>query len=232
MTTDPTSPTPQPPQDSLADFIAKRRADFDEAPAPHHIWIALEAELNEAAFAKTASAPLAPVPSQPNNHPTEQPNNRRAHVITLYPYWRKLAVACMLLVIGGLSGFLIAERFGESREGSNLAIYSKRTQQLEANYQREIDQRIAQLTALGADSALQAEMVSLSQPEYVLQEDLVQLGTSSEQLVIEVMAQEYKAKLEALEHVLTRLRAAERPRQRPNLNPAPPPADSPRLQNL
>ena len=203
--------TPEPtPRDPLGDFIATHREDFDRESPPPAVWEALTRELEPSAFAKTGPTPAA----------------HSARVMRLYPYWRKLAVACMLLTIGVLSGLLIGQRFADGDE--SVAYGSNRVQRLEAGYRAELDRRVAQVSAHTPDSALRAELVSLSQPDLELQRELTTLGSVNEQLVLEALAREYEAKLQALEHVLARLRAAERPTPAyaPNVD------DSPRVQRL
>ena len=180
--------------DPLRDLIHDRRADFDAEPPPARVWDALEAELSH----DRPGATVAPRTS--------------ARVVALYPYWRKAAVACMLLTIGVLSGLLLADRLDGDEA---VAARPTPVRELEASYRQLLAERVAEVEALGPDSALRVALVGLSRPDSQLASELEAFPPADEHLVLEAMAQEYQAKLDALERVLARVRAAEARAGRP-----------------
>ena len=184
---------PDAPAPRLKAVVRAHRDAFDGEAPPASVWDALESTL-DAASAPPASAPTHVYP--------------RARILTLYPYWRKAAVACMLLTIGVLSGLLLADRLDT---GTSPLATSRDTplRELEASYQGLLAERIAEVQRLGPDSALNAELAAFSAPDSGLSAELSRLGGANEHLVLEAMAQEYQAKLDALQRVLVRLRAAE-----------------------
>lgn len=233
----PTPPAPHetaPERDALADFVRAHRDQFDADAPPPAVWDAVEAALDAPAAGPQARPDGAPVrhlphrdvPAAPSPPPEAfgrqapsaqafsaqaQPPRAQppqARIVTMYPYWRKAAVACMLLTIGVLSGLLLSDRLSSA----GVAAAGERVtpaRELEASYQRLLEERVAEVQRLGPDSALNAELVRFSAPDSQLSAELSTLGAANEHLVLEAMAQEYQAKLDALEHVLSRLRAAE-----------------------
>ena len=195
------SPRPDPPThyqmphpDRLEEFVRAHREEFDAEPPPAHVWDEVERRLDR-------------------RGPQRRAPGHVARVVALYPYWRKAAVACMLLTIGVLSGLLLSDRLGAGA----LAEGPRRTpvRELEASYRQLLTERVAEIEALGPDSALRVALVGLSQPDSQLASELDAFAEADEHLVLEAMAQEYQAKLDALERVLTRVRASEARQRRP-----------------
>ena len=113
----------------------------------------------------------------------------------------------MLLTIGTLSGLLLAERL--DRGDADPLAAASRAAEVERGFQAQLAARLAELEDLRPDSALRAELASLARPDYRSEPGLGGVAASNERLVIETMAIEYQAKLEVVEHILDRLRAAE-----------------------
>ena len=193
------------PDDPLRDFIAANRDSFDdERPSPA-VWNAVERDL------PAIERRLSP---RSRTRQTAQRPKREGVVRQLYPYWRKAAAACMLLTIGLLGGLLLAdERGGRDVEGSGLA---DRAAELERFYQREIDRRLRLVDSYQPEPELRRELASMNTTDFRAEPELSSPSGANERALIEAMAQEYQAKLDALEHVLDRLHAAEQ--SQPRLN--------------
>jgi len=76
---------------------------------------------------------------------TEESTREGGIIRQLYPFWRKAAVACMLLTIGVLGGLLLADK------GSPALVEQSSTEsralELEQYYKREIDRRLAMVAS-------------------------------------------------------------------------------------
>ncbi len=174
----PKSHNPNPP-DELRDFIDAHRVHFDDEVPPAHVWEGIE-----------------------QTFPPRQAKVRRLH-----PYWRKAAVAAMLLTIGLLGGLLLAgERAKVTQADATIA---DRAAEVERYYQREIDRRLQLVASYEPEPELRRELAGMSQLEFRSDEEFAAPGSGNQRAVLEAMAQEYQAKLDALEHVLEQLREAE-----------------------
>ena len=207
------SPERRPERDPLADFVHAHRDGFDAEAPPAVVWDRIEADLggDPTAHLRTrpSGAAIRPLPQRDVPAAPPPPPEAPARIVTLYPYWRKAAVACMLLTIGVLSGLLLADRLGGGERGAVAALDADPLRELESTYQRLLEERIAEVRQLGPDSALNADLTAFSAPDSQRSAELSSLGGANEHLVLEAMAQEYQAKLDALERVLGRLRVAE-----------------------
>lgn len=238
--TPPRGREPAPERDALADFVRAHREAFDAEAPPPGIWerigagpaefVGRAARERSSAASSTDALDRTPAPRTPH-----APRTPSARILTLYPYGRRAAVACMLLTIGVLSGLLLSERLAPRDPVADTPTAPIR--ELEHSYRRLLEERIAEVQLLGPDSALNAELTSFSRPDSQLSAALAGLGGANEHLVLEAMAQEYQAKLDALEHVLARLRAVETRNRGPRRNrEARPrrglPRDTPQTQSL
>lgn len=205
-------------EDPLKAFIDAQRDAFDnEEPSPS-IWAALERSLpSEASQSSEATSiqlraredlQLAPKPKSAIS------GQGGGIIRQLYPYWRKAAVACMLLTIGVQGGLLLAgERSAAIAEQSPT---ETRAVELEQFYKREIDRRLAMVASYKPEPELRRELSDMTQSDFRSQQPFNELAAGDERIVLETIAQEYQAKLDALERVLERLREAER--AQPKLN--------------
>ena len=234
----PKSPARGPsPRDPLADFVAANRARFDDERPAEGTWDAICARLE----GRGVSADVPPQ-ARPRNSahrppaaaaPAARPTVRRARgggLRRFAPYWRQAAAAAALLLVGLTGGLYLGGDGGgatapvadatpamAAAADPNVAA---RVDELERAYQRAIDTRLAQVDALRPEPELRRELVSLSRPEFSASAELAEAPPGSERAVVEAMVQEYQAKLDALEHVLERLKAAERAKLEEDAEPA------------
>ncbi len=203
--------------DALEAFVHQNRAAFDQGRAPRSMWAAINEELGPEASQQAPQAIVRTIgqaeafakTAQSTDNASSAPS---AKLLELYPIWRKVAVACMLLTIGILSGVLLSDRIGGGTI-ADLATGSSNASDIERGYRQELESRVAQVEAFEPDSALRAELVSIAQTDFRTDTELNEAAPSNELVVLQAMAQEYQAKLEVLEHILTRLRDAEEARK-------------------
>ena len=195
-------------QDPLKAFIDAQRDAFDsEAPSPS-VWKALERSM------PAKEVQLSPNPAESTSKPKVEGSNQEGGIIRqLYPYWRKAAVACMLLTIGVMGGLLLA---GDKAPAVAEQSTETRAMELEQYYKREIDRRLAMVASYKPEPEVRRELNDMTQSDFRTQQPFDEMAAGNERVVLETIAQEYQAKLDALERVLNRLREAER--AQPKLN--------------
>ncbi|MFK8056786.1 MAG: hypothetical protein AB8F78_11755 [Saprospiraceae bacterium] len=193
---------PNHDQDPLKAFIDAQRDAFDNEEPRASVWEALERAM------PAKEVQLTPKPA------SVAPKEGGSVIRQLYPYWRKAAVACMLLTIGVMGGMLM------SGDGSPAMADQPSTEnravELEQYYKREIDRRLAMVASYKPEPELRRELSDMTQSDFRAQQPFDELAAGNERVVLEAIAQEYQAKLDALERVLDRLREAER--DQPKLN--------------
>ena len=228
----PTSPARGPSRDPLAEFVASHRDRFDdERPAPA-TWDAICARLPP--LADGDPPPHAATPPPAAAAPRVRPGGRRRRGGGLRRFtatWRQAAAAAAILLLGVAGGVMLADDApggsargsdpgptganaaapagGAALGGASLASVVERVDDLERAYRRAIDTRLRQVAAYEPEPDLRRELTSLARPEFRVTAELADAPPGSERAVVEAMVQEYQAKLDALEHVLERLRAAE-----------------------
>ena len=219
----PTSPARGPARDPLADFVAAHRGDFDDERPGATTWDEICARLDADAVPPTAGVARAPRLGR---------QTRGSTLRRFTAYWRQAAAAAAILVLGLVGGMLIAgdgeparalrpvaERSssGEAELAVGEGLVLDRVDDLERAYRNAIEQRLRQVEAYGPDPEVRRELTSLAEPEFSATAELALAPPGSERAVVEAMVAEYQAKLDALEHVLERLRATE---QRRGTDPA------------
>jgi len=197
-------------QDPLKAFIDAQREAFDNEEPRASVWEALERSM-PAREVQLSPSPSGLAESKPD---TSAVKERGGVIRQLYPYWRKAAVACMLLTIGVMGGFLLAGN--KSTAIAERPSTETRAAELEQYYKREIDRRLAMVASYKPEPELRRELSDMTQSDFRTQLSFDEIAASNERVVLETIAQEYKAKLDALERVLDRLREAER--DQPKLN--------------
>ncbi len=198
-------------QDPLKAFVDANRDAFDsEEPRPS-VWEALERSMPSevAKIRSIESAKLSPKPA------AEKEAREGGIIRQLYPYWRKAAVACMLLTIGVMGGLLLAGDKSTASVADQPSPQS-RAIELEQYYQREIDRRLAMVASYKPEPELRRELSDMAQSDYRVMQPFDEIVPGNERVVLETIAQEYQAKLNALERVIDQLRDAER--DQPKLN--------------
>jgi len=193
---------PQHEQDPLKAFIDAQRDAFDNEEPRASVWEALERSM------PGKEVQLTPKPSPVTS------TNEGSIVRQLYPYWRKAAVACMLLTIGVMGGLLLAG--DRSPAIADQPSTETRAVELEQYYKREIDRRLAMVASYKPEPELRRELSDMAQSDFRAMQPYDEIPPGNERVVLETIAQEYQAKLDALERVLDRLRDAER--DQPRLN--------------
>ena len=197
-------------QDPLKAFIEANRDAFDSAEPKPSVWETLERSIpsEEAKVRTLEGVKLSPKPK------TEESTREGGIIRQLYPFWRKAAVACMLLTIGVLGGLLLADK------GSPALVEQSSTEsralELEQYYKREIDRRLAMVASYKPEPELRRELSDMAQSDFRVMQPFDEIPPGNERIVLETIAQEYQAKLHALERVIERLREAER--DQPKLN--------------
>lgn len=222
----PKSPTRGPARDPLADFVAANRDRFDDERPAGGTWDAICERLD------AVDAPTEVPDRGRGDHSTDRPPEPAASRVPrgrhlrrggglrrFAPYWRQAAAAAALLMVGLTGGLFLGgegvapagpvAEVATGVEGPGDPNVAARVDELERAYQRAIDSRLAQVDAFGPEPELRRELVSLSRPEFSASAELADAPPGSERAVVEAMVQEYQAKLDALEHVLERLEAAE-----------------------
>jgi len=195
---------PKHEQDPLKAFIDAQRDAFDNEAPSAAVWAALERSMpaKEVQPRESSAVQLAPKPK------TVIPKEGDGVIRQLYPYWLKVAVACMLLTIGVMGGLLLAG--DNSPAFADQAPTETRAAELEQFYKREIDRRLAMVASYKPEPELRRELSDMTQSDFRSQQPFDELAAGNERIVLETIAQEYQAKLEALERVLNRLQEAER----------------------
>ncbi len=208
----------QPPheQDPLKVFIDANRGAFDSAEPRPSVWEALERSMpaeGSQPFSQ-AGAQLSRSPGLSSQKRAGGQSKKGGIIRQLYPFWRKAAVACMLLTIGVLGGLLLA---GDGKPAvAEQPSTETRALELEQYYKREIDRRLAMVASYKPEPELRRELSDMAQSDFRVMQPLDEIPPGNERVVLETIAQEYQAKLHALERVIDRLREAER--DQPKLN--------------
>ena len=193
---------PKHEKDPLKAFIESNREAFDCEEPRQEIWEAIARNLPQEAVTR----PLQPAPNA---------SQSKGIIRQLYPYWRKAAVACMLLTIGLLGGMLLADDRGPA-VASNQQTPEMQALELERYYQREIDRRLSMVASYRPDPELRRELSDMTVSDFREMQPMEEIPAGNERVVLQAIAQEYQAKLDALERVLERLRDAEQ--EQPRLN--------------
>ena len=183
---------PQAPQ-RLEDFVAAHRDEFDQDLPSPKLWEQISSQVP--ALDKSSAAPA----------PQLKPE---AKIRQLYPSLRRLAVACMLLLIGLLVGLLVAEKRVAGYQQSVVDDQRDQIRQLEEQYRHQIEQRLAEVARYDPDPILQQELSSMVESDFRREVAYQEGGNLIDQQLLKAMATEYQAKLDALERVIHRLRAS------------------------
>jgi len=198
-------------QDPLKAFIDAQREAFDSEEPSAAVWKALERSMpaKEIQLSNNTKGLASP---EPNSVTATEGGGI---IRQLYPYWRKAAVACMLLTIGVMGGLLLAGDAGTTAIADQPST-EMRAMELEQFYKREIDRRLAMVASYKPEPEVRRELSDMAQSDFRTQQPFDELSVANERVVLETIAQEYQAKLDALERVLDRLQEAER--AQPKLN--------------
>ena len=209
----------------LEDFVRRHRGAFDAEPPSDRVWARLAGELDRSggpAAGGGGGVPPLSTPEVPFGAPrTGGLRARRGSAVArmLATRGRQIATATMLLTIGVLGGLLVAER-GASERAREDALAAQ-VAEVEQRYRRELDRRMQLVADYRPEPRLTRELERMARPEFSSQAELASVPPGSERAVLEAMAQEYQAKLDALEHVLEQLREAEQAGARPLNQPGP-----------
>jgi len=188
--------SPEYNRDPLQAFVVDNREAFDNEAPPASVWDAIARDLPSSEAREVSLKP------------TPQPE-RVAVVRRLVPFWRQAAVACMLITIGLLGGMLLAgDRDPIAGDDTEVALTNRITE-LERFYERELDRRMRLVASYAPEAGLRRELASMTQLEVSEDPAIVGADPAAQREVLEAMAQEYQAKLDALEHVLGQLRKAD-----------------------
>lgn len=170
--------------DSLEKFIHQHRADFDDAKVPEGIWQRIEVDLDR-----------------------QKPGNGTAWIRSL---WRPLSlVAAMLLLLftGALAGIYVykSQISPQPMAQASLAHYAPEYAELERYFQQQVDVNLQRLTAYDGTEAVTSDLSQLDEVFQELARELEAAPRGTEERIIQAMIDNYRTRLEILEHVLNKV---------------------------
>ncbi|HQU59040.1 MAG: hypothetical protein KDD02_04310 [Phaeodactylibacter sp.] len=172
-------------RDHLEQFVLDNREAFDDAIPGLQVWGGITRELDK---------------------------RRRRRLIA----WRITQIAAaisILLVCGALLGEYAFNLRG--RQTASLEQIAPHYAELEAYYQKQIQQRSTQLASYSYDASVERDLSQLDKAMQELREELAHAPKGSEEEIIENLIKNYKAKAAILERVLDRLKTAEPGEEQP-----------------
>ncbi|MFK8101714.1 MAG: hypothetical protein AB8G15_04295 [Saprospiraceae bacterium] len=171
-------------KDNLEDFITENRAAFDEATPNLKVWADIDKRI-------------------------DQPQSSRS----IFPVLRKLAAVFALLGIGALIGISMLNQ-KQLGSDNNLAALGNEYQEIEAFYQVQISQKVAQLANFQYDQSIKEDLVQLDEFLEELKVALQEAPKEKEEEIINAMINNYKTRVELLERVLEHLKSNDTYNQR------------------
>ncbi len=170
-------------RDPLEDFIRDNRDAFDTEYPGLGIWNQIERQL----------------PAQPKGL------QRRLQA----PIWRVAAAVVLLLFAGGIIGRQLGMQAMEEQQAAVIQQLAPDFPELERYYEQEIRQRYAQLTHYEATPNIEQDLQAIDREMDKLRKDLLAAPVEERAFIVENLINSYRLKLQILERILTRLRAAE-----------------------
>ena len=184
---------------NLEEFIRQNRSAFD-AETPHlRVWRGLEKRLDEQAdeeeehlcseeITETPVAEIVPL---------------RSRSRMLYRMISVAAAALVLIFAGGVVG---AKFFGQPVEPiESLAEISPEYGEMEQYFRQEINERSARLASYEVDPVVQEDLAQLDSIYQELALEIQQAPEAARAQVVEAMIENYRTKVELLEHILDRM---------------------------
>lgn len=185
-------------KDVLEEFIKNNRQAFDSEPPPSFMWENIAKEISETKPELTVVK---------NEAPKVEKQSRGV----LIPMWvLQAAAACILLCIGVFVGMKMNTTTPSQNMANTQIDVQEKIASLELRYKKELEKRLDMVSSFDPTPELQHELAEMRNVSYTNSLDLSSAGTSNEKAIIEAMAKEYQAKLEALAHVLKRLESIEK----------------------
>jgi hypothetical protein len=165
--------------DSLEQYIRQNRQAFDEDLPQLKVWSNISQELDQQTGAKRASL------------------------------WHKLKLAAavvLLLACGALIGGYITHE--QNQPAASLEEIAPEYAGLEAQYQREIQQKYQQLAGFQYAGVVEQDLERLDQTMKELKAELKEAPPGKEEAIVQSLLENYRAKVLVLERVLQRIQAA------------------------
>jgi len=168
-------------QDNLEQFIRANREAFDDARPSLKIWADIDRAL-------------------------EQKKSR--------PFqWRRLlqfaAAVVLLLVAGALIGHQLSRGVQETNSIETLARISPELADLEAHYNKQINQKFALLANYPQQETVKADFAQIDETMEELRNEIVKAPAGMEKEIVTNLLRSYQLKVQILERVLERIQADE-----------------------
>lgn len=174
--------------DQLEQFVAEHRDEFDTDVPSLKAWRGIEKQLDSTQVHKTS---------------------------TRFIGWRSIRIAAAvlaLLVTGGLIGsFITQNQLASTPAVAAIDIndIAPELEEMEAYYQSQVQEKVQILAAYEEnDPSLLEDLEELDTWREELKADLIDAPEGSEEEIINDIIRSYQTKVEILEHVLSRIQAA------------------------
>ncbi|MCR9288307.1 MAG: hypothetical protein NXI23_13100 [Bacteroidetes bacterium] len=124
---------------------------------------------------------------------------------SLWVFVRAAAAVVILLGLGSVIGANLSQSSSDS--ASTLADHAPEYAELESYYHQQIDQKIQQLASYQHDVYVQEDMRQLDEVFTELRKELEVAPKGAERQIIQMMIENYEAKINILERVLNKIQS-------------------------
>ncbi len=176
--------------DPLEQFVNRNRAAFDEELPEPDVWSGISQQLDA------------------------QQQRRRS-------WWQvaRIAASVLLLLACGalLGGYFMYQR---AQQPPSLEEIAPAYAEMEAEYQREIDQKYQQLASYQHSKVVEQDLKRLDEAVQDLKAELQHAPPGREEEIVSRLLQSYRAKVMLLERVLNRIQTKPTESEKPNIDEA------------
>ncbi len=162
-------------KDNLERFISDNRDAFDKAAPRMKVWEGIEQKIEQ----------------------------KPAKRIAIWKFARMAAAVALLLGVGAAMGVYFSN--GQQQVANTFSNISPEHAEMEEYFKAEIQSRTKKLASFNKDKTVNEDLVQLEDLLKDLEKELQQSPPANNERIIDAMIQNYRTRIELLEHVLNRI---------------------------